>query len=541
MRARSVCGLTRSNAAAPARPLDATAGRGQRRADVARHGLVQGHDTGRGAADGSRRRSAARRPHGRGGEAERLGHLQRLAAAEDDGPVDHRAEFAHVAGPGIGREQREVRRAWPAAGAGRSGATRAAPASRPWPGCPRCARAAAAGPAGRRPGGTRDPRGTRPVCTIAGRSACVAAITRTSTGTGSSPPTRDTRPSCSTRSSRTCAAFGNSPISSSSSVPRSERSNQPRRRPVAPVKLPFSWPNSSESTSSGGIAPQFTRVNGPWSRGANARARRGRSPPCRRRSRRAAAPGRSEPATISTRCITPRRPVSAPTTVSSSWSRPSRTSSDWRSASAERCRAFSSRRWRSFSSAAAKGSRSSAQRASRPASERGAWREAGPGARPGRRARPAAAAPGRPRAVPGDHRGSHGGMGRRQDDGIGPPRQPGLEGGHLARRQLHPRAQPVPRRGQRARRRRSRRCGRPVSAAAPGASRSGMRRRPGSRSRAAVNSAMSRLRQASRQIMRRTSRDISRNSVDIHRFIVQHISRPCRGQQLLSVENKSLD
>ena len=35
---------------------------------------------------------------------------------------------------------------------------------------------------------------------------------------------------------------------------------------TAPVKLPRSCPNSSESTSSGGIAPQFTRRNGPRAR-----------------------------------------------------------------------------------------------------------------------------------------------------------------------------------------------------------------------------------------------------------------------------------
>ncbi|MGF6664722.1 hypothetical protein QF000_006390 [Paraburkholderia atlantica] len=32
---------------------------------------------------------------------------------------------------------------------------------------------------------------------------------------------------------------------------------------TAPVKLPFSWPNSSASISSSGIAPQFTATNAP--------------------------------------------------------------------------------------------------------------------------------------------------------------------------------------------------------------------------------------------------------------------------------------
>ena len=41
------------------------------------------------------------------------------------------------------------------------------------------------------------------------------------------------------------------------------------------MKLPRSWPNSSESTSSGGIAPQLTRTNGPAAR-ARARVDRAR-------------------------------------------------------------------------------------------------------------------------------------------------------------------------------------------------------------------------------------------------------------------------
>ena len=37
----------------------------------------------------------------------------------------------------------------------------------------------------------------------------------------------------------------------------------PLRRVAAPVKAPCSWPNSSESISSGAMAPQLTRRNGP--------------------------------------------------------------------------------------------------------------------------------------------------------------------------------------------------------------------------------------------------------------------------------------
>src|SRR5579871_62067 len=51
------------------------------------------------------------------------------------------------------------------------------------------------------------------------------------------------------RSSLACVAAGISPISSSSSVPFCATSKHPARRSEAPVKEPFSWPNSSLSIS----------------------------------------------------------------------------------------------------------------------------------------------------------------------------------------------------------------------------------------------------------------------------------------------------
>ena len=45
-------------------------------------------------------------------------------------------------------------------------------------------------------------------------------------------------------------------------MPPSAISNRPRLRAVAPVKAPRSWPNSSDSISSRGIAAQFTFTNG---------------------------------------------------------------------------------------------------------------------------------------------------------------------------------------------------------------------------------------------------------------------------------------
>ena len=46
-------------------------------------------------------------------------------------------------------------------------------------------------------------------------------------------------------------------------MPPSASSNFPRRRASAPVNAPFSWPNSSDSISSSGIAAQLTSTNGP--------------------------------------------------------------------------------------------------------------------------------------------------------------------------------------------------------------------------------------------------------------------------------------
>ena len=71
-------------------------------------------------------------------------------------------------------------------------------------------------------------------------------------------------PSCSTRSSRVCASGGMSPISSRNSVPPFgllEAALVPRL--CAPVKAPRSWPNSSLSISSRGIAAMLMATNGP--------------------------------------------------------------------------------------------------------------------------------------------------------------------------------------------------------------------------------------------------------------------------------------
>ncbi len=58
-----------------------------------------------------------------------------------------------------------------------------------------------------------------------------------------------------------------SPISSSSRLPPSAAWNSPRWFASAPVKAPFTWPNSSDSSSASGIALQFTATKGRPARG----------------------------------------------------------------------------------------------------------------------------------------------------------------------------------------------------------------------------------------------------------------------------------
>ena len=83
---------------------------------------------------------------------------------------------------------------------------------------------------------------------------------------GVRPPTVVYSPSCSTRSRRVCASIGMSPISSRNSVPPSACWKRPSVRAWAPVKAPFSWPNSSLSISSRGMAAMLMATNGPLRR-----------------------------------------------------------------------------------------------------------------------------------------------------------------------------------------------------------------------------------------------------------------------------------
>jgi len=101
-----------------------------------------------------------------------------------------------------------------------------------------------------------------PCCAAFARSLLVAAITRTLTVSGFSPPSRSITPLSSTRNNFACASSPKSPTSSRNSVPRSASSKRPTRRSVAPVNAPRSWPNISDSTRSLGIAALFTHTNG---------------------------------------------------------------------------------------------------------------------------------------------------------------------------------------------------------------------------------------------------------------------------------------
>jgi hypothetical protein len=65
-----------------------------------------------------------------------------------------------------------------------------------------------------------------------------------------------------TRSSLGCSPGGRSPTSSRKSVPLSANSKRPTFCAIAPVKAPLSWPKSSLSSRSNGMAAQFNFMNG---------------------------------------------------------------------------------------------------------------------------------------------------------------------------------------------------------------------------------------------------------------------------------------
>ncbi len=173
----------------------------------------------------------------------------------------------------------------------------------------------------------------RPSATIACRSRCVAATMRTSTWSARCPPTRSSdavlqhAQQAHLRGERQLADL----VEEERAAVGALEPALARRR-CAPVKLPRSWPKSSESTRSAGIAPQLTRRNGPAARRERAwiaRAITSLPEPVSPRI----STGTSVGATCSTRSITRAGPRLAPTMVSLMSLRPSRESSARLSAS----------------------------------------------------------------------------------------------------------------------------------------------------------------------------------------------------------------
>ncbi len=101
----------------------------------------------------------------------------------------------------------------------------------------------------------------RPAAISDCRSLLVAARTRTSTRSVV-PPTGSNACSCRTRSTFACVRSDMSAISSRNSVPPSASANRPGLLSAAPVNAPLTWPNSSLSMSSSGMAAQFISTNG---------------------------------------------------------------------------------------------------------------------------------------------------------------------------------------------------------------------------------------------------------------------------------------
>ena len=115
-------------------------------------------------------------------------------------------------------------------------------------------------------------------------------MTRTSTSIGRGLPSRSICRFSRTRSSLTWSSSGTSPISSRKMVEPLASSKRPVCRASAPVKAPFSRPNSSLSTS---VVRDRAAIDADHRAGAprpSVRGSRWRAAPCRCRSRRSAAP-----------------------------------------------------------------------------------------------------------------------------------------------------------------------------------------------------------------------------------------------------------
>ena len=215
----------------------------------------------------------ARRPRRTSSSEPRFRWCGRIAVVvgQDHRALDAVLQLAHVARPAVGAQRGPARRrrsASPACSSRGRTARRSA------------ARAAGCPPRRSRSGGTvignterRKNRSSRKrrAATAARRLRLVAATTRTSTRTVAVPPTRsnvallERAQDLGLQRQRQVADL----VEEDRAAVAPPRTC-PSLRPAAPVNAPFSWPNSSVSSSASGIAAQLIATNGPSLRGLRA-------------------------------------------------------------------------------------------------------------------------------------------------------------------------------------------------------------------------------------------------------------------------------
>ena len=205
--------------------------------------------------------SSVRMPRSRGAGPDVGSHpleIQVRALAENHGSLDDVLKLSHVAGPRIGPQRLQRRRAR------RSGsASLAACAYR----CVKYRTKSGMSSVRSRSGWQGNRKGAQPVIEIGTEPPRLDGLLQIPVAGGNhpdihgivwGPPTRSNSPSWRTRRSFGCSSRGRSPISSRKSVPPWASSNRPCRRVSAPVKAPFSCPNSSLSIRPAGRAAQLT-------------------------------------------------------------------------------------------------------------------------------------------------------------------------------------------------------------------------------------------------------------------------------------------
>ena len=255
----------------------------------------------RGHRAGSTGSAAARLRRGRGlrradGQVERL-RPQLRAVREDGGALQRVGQLAQVAGPVVGRQPRQPLRRHPhapPAGAPRlllqQGGAQLRQVLEPL-----AQRAAAA--AGRRSAGSRGPRGSAAAAMACCRSTCVAARMRTSDAAPCwSLPTGSKRLLLQRAQQLGLQLHRQLAHLVEEAACRRGPSGSARPGPAwRPVKAPFTWPNSSLSSSPAGMAAQLSVTKGWSARRAPAVDARAPAAPCPCPSRPASAPACPSP------------------------------------------------------------------------------------------------------------------------------------------------------------------------------------------------------------------------------------------------------